>query len=308
MLNSRKAYNYFNSRFSLVESTKGWYRFSNPFDLSHDDNSMAVNFLYMSVRDFRTGYSSTVQKFVEQYENLDYVEVHDLINTYTEVSFKLPEMKRGIRQVVKLPDSFTSFIFDRTLLGLRARTYLSGRGFDPEYLDSKGFGFCRTGDWMGYIIIPVKSEGRLVYFFGREFLGTEGMLRYKNPEGLSSKEYLYNEDALNLYDEINILEGWTDAETLGANSVATLSWQVSDEQIEKIRYSNCKKVNIIADKGFFSEALDTGKRLCEHKAVKCIPVDEFEGKDVNAIGKGPIMDKIAAAKTLTLEEVFKLIL
>ena len=65
------------------------------------------------------------------------------------------------------------------ILGQRARTYLTSRGFDVEELDMLGFGYCDekgpdfANDYFGYIIIPFKRRGSLFCFIGRDFIGND---------------------------------------------------------------------------------------------------------------------------------------
>lgn len=302
-MNLKKLHSYFSRYFDLVKSSNGWYRFTDPFDFNHSDTALGVNFNYGVVKDFRNEESYSIINFIKKYEGKPYKEIVSTVNQLPELDFDKPSFNLNTQDVV-MPKEFRSLVFDNYVMSKRARNYLLGRGFDIDDLDYKGFGYAYENDWSGYILIPVKRKGKLCYYFGRSFIGSD--LRYKNPKGLNSKKIIYNEDALFLNKEVNMLEGWSDAETLGNNSIATLSWQISQDQYSIIINSPCRFINIIADKGYYKEALKNALPLVDYKRVKVIGLDNFgDKKDVNDIGKEIVQDLIAQAQYETYESIFR---
>lgn len=316
-MNPKKVYNYFVSNFKMQKSTRGWYRFEFPFG-DHDDNSGAVNFNYLTVKDHRSGYCKHVTNFIMEVEDMTYREVINYIDNFNESQVVL--YKETVKSVstVKLPTGFKSFIMNDTKLAYRAKNYLQSRGFDPIKLDQRGFGYVFNNevsedetDFTGYIIVPFKSNGKLVYYLGRDFTGKEPKYLNARSEnvGVGKSELLYNEDALNIYDEVFIVEGWACAETLGDNACATMGWNISRKQKAKIINSSCKRIIIVPDKGnlenstlsFYQKALQIGLQFIDYKEVLVINTEEIQhpGKDVNDIGKARILEALEHTKKLS---------
>lgn len=317
-MNSKKAYNYFVSNFQLQKSTKGWYRFNFPFDNAHDDMSGSVNFNFLMVKDHRSGYSKSVVNFIMELEDMAYREALEFIENFTESSVTF--YKETIKSVskVNLPLGFKSFILEDTRIARRAKEYVESRGFDAEVLDSRGFGYVFNSsvpedvtDFTGYIIVPFKSNGKLVYYLGRDFCGNEPKYLNARSEnvGVGKADLLYNEDALNIYEEVFIVEGWACSETIGDNSCATLGWNISRKQKSKIIKSSCKRIIIVPDKGllegstltFYQKALQVGLQFIDYKEVYVINIEEVDsdGKDVNDIGKDLIYKQYKKTEKLT---------
>ena len=110
---------------------------------------------------------------------------------------------------VEMPKGYTPILEGEGILGKRARSYLTERGFDLTVLDRAGIGYCNEHglvdkendideDFFGYIIVPFKRNGLLVYYIGRDYIGN--FLRYKNPAvekfNVGKGDLLFNEDAL----------------------------------------------------------------------------------------------------------------
>ena len=310
-VNPKKAYTYFAKNFALKKTSQNWYAFDNPFDSGGEGKKkMAVKFSWQRVKCWRTGYSATISDFIADYEGLQIRGVIDLVESCKESSLDLMDLdsvrvKKSV-EGVKMPYGYMNILEGDTVLAKRARKYLRGRGFDLNMLDLMGFGYCyRHGeeadeDYFGYIIIPFKTLGSLQYFIGRDFIGN--FLRYKNPNknkfGVGKADILFNEDALLIYNRNFVVEGWSDAVTLGPEAVATLGWSVSDIQRTKLIESNCDELVFIPDVGKYKEAVKLAMKFIDLKeSVIVVNLDELSeyGDDVNSIAvnmdsKKPIMD------------------
>lgn len=322
-MNPKKAYNYFRSKFELHESTKGWYRFEFPLDVSHRDISAGVNFRLNAVKDHRTGYKSGIIKFVARYEEIGYIEAKRLIETFDEVQVDLDYYipSKFKTSSVTLPNGFKSILEGDGVIANRARKYLLSRGFNLEILDSLGFGYVsESGDefpFYGYIIIPFKADGLLVYYIGRDFVGN--WIKYRNPEfedvGIGKSDLIFNQDALYIYDEVFLTEGWADAMTIGDTGIASLGWSLSQSQKNIILKSPCKIINIIPDRGilknelsFYQKAKQIAMALMPHKKVRIINVDieNLPGKDVNEYGAEIILDLVKKTEFITYSNLLKI--
>ena len=126
----------------------------------------------------------------------------------------------------------------------RHRDYLAGRGFDPDYLESK-YGLLGTGpicNWEGSdfrlrVIIPIHDRsGRLVNFQGRDITGRQE-LRYKGCPVEKSlvhhKHLLYGAHLVN-GDRVVVVEGVFDQWRLGDGFVCSFGTSMTEHQIKEL--------------------------------------------------------------------------
>lgn len=288
---------FFKSRFRAKESTNGWYRFVNPLDKGAHRDNMAVNFEYNWVKDFKTGYSANIYKFIGAVDGRTYGEIAE---EFGPLNFTLRNYETDLQPVSKaeLPDGYKSLLYPKGVLGNRARRYIKGRGIDVDYVDMLGFGYCNEGDFMGYIIIPFKEQGELVYYTGRDFIGN--YLRHKNPKQEHVKvgkgDVVFNADALDMYEEINITEGVFDALTAGPNTIALGGWSLSRRQFSMLFNSGVPRFTVIPDAGYVIKAMQTFSKLAEHREMYFCNIDlvaKYKGekhlKDINELGRDLVM-------------------
>ena len=129
-----------------------------------------------------------------------------------------------------------------------AREYLEfDRGIDykdyPFYLSYGGISK-HDKQWPGRLIIPYYRRGRLIFYQGRDLLGTR-KIRYKNAvtENNSIILYGYNEIYDNTStDPLFIVEGFFDAYHIGG--VAILGSELSKPKIDVINQSRRRKIYI----------------------------------------------------------------
>jgi DNA primase len=205
----------------------------------------------------------------------------------------------GISRVKKsdllLPTGYKTILTGDNLLAKRARTYLKSRGFDLNYMDRIGVGYCDEShddfkkNFFGYIIIPFKKRGLLSYFIGRDFIGN--FPRYKNPEtaefSVGKADVLFNEEAIYLETKIYLTEGWADAATLGRAGISMQGSTPSTIQKNNIIKSDVEQVVVVPDAKFFMNGLQTARDFISYKKVKVLNMDkflEYGKKDVNEVG------------------------
>ena len=314
MLDMSRVYGYFTSSFNLKKSSKGWYTFNCPYcDAGRGKKKAAVSFNYNRVKCWECGFDTKKQGgilyFVKDLEELNDRKALELLWSYEPQELELSDFSElGQKELVslELPVGFTPLLEDGGVMGKRARNYLGNRGFDLRRLDRLGFGYCvqeneeENKNYFGYIIIPFKSKGKLIYYQGRDYIGN--YLRYKNPSkdvvGLGKGDCLYNEDALYLYDTIFITEGWADAETIGSTAISTQGWNLSSRQKNLLLTSPCSSLVFVPDVDkeqpdkYYREAIATALDYVEHKQVYVLPIHELSeyGKDVNEVGKNRVLD------------------
>lgn len=321
----KKAFQYFRNRFVMKRTAQNWYAFDDPFDVNGEGKKkMAVHFQYQVVKCWTYEYKVNLVQFVMDYEQLDYYNAKELINSQTKAAIDLEILAEvNGTEIVKsdayLPEGFTSLLSGKGVIGNRARKYLLDRKFDIEKLDSLGFGYCNkkakepADDYFGYIIIPFFKKGLLQYYIGRDFIGN--FLRYKNPKkeafGVGKADLLYNEDALLRHKTVYLTEGWADAATLGEKGIASLGWSLSDTQKQSIMTSKIKELVVVPDADFYQEALKTAMPFLEKFKVKVVNFDSIKefGKDVNDVCKSGnlnmVFDLIKQTPHLTFGDAIK---
>ena len=312
MIPAEKAYAWVSERFLLRRSTNGWWDSDCPF--CGKRRKMAFHFAWSLGKCWSCGWRNSIVDFVMEVEGLPYASAYRVVMD-TESGRIDPEMfvlARSLRTVeVELPAGYTPLVEGRgRTVGARACSYLEGRGFDIEKLDRLGFGYVgqRTveggEDYFGYIIMPIRQDGRMRYFIARDFMG--GFPKYKNPRkeayGVGKDEVIFNADAFNMHDEVFVLEGIFDAVTLSKRAAATLGWSWSKEQVSWMVNSSCKHIIVVADKGFYVKAVQGAMKLMDHKRVSVVNLDGVEdGKDVNDLGRRRVMGLVAGTPELTYE-------
>ena len=331
-IDPRQAYTYFSNNYSLKKTSKGWYSFKCPLcNELENRRKVAVNFQYGVVKCWICGYKDTIVDFVSETEGIDYNAARALLRECSPSAVNLNEIEDTSHREyseIELPYGFKSLLEGVGVMGDRARNYLKARGFDLKELDRMGVGYCSEPiqdelkeiheDYFGYIIIPFKSRGKLVYFIGRDFIGN--FLRYKNPPksefNVGKGDLLFNEDALYLYDEVFVLEGAWDAITIGRDATATLGWSLSATQKSKLLQSEAEIITLVPDGGkdgkgvpFYVLALELALELVEHKKVKIVDLNGAEeGKDVNAMGRDRFMEIYDATPIMNASEIMMQIL
>lgn len=296
MIDRDKLYAYFNSYHGpVVPSTNGWYSCRCPIC---DKEKFAVNFTYLIGKCWRGCFNGFVIDAIRIYHGIDSFEARELIDSMETELIKVPVVISKIDKEarIKLPDGYHPILSGDTSLAHRARNYLTDRGFDLNYLDRIGVGYCNEAtknpkdNYLGYIIIPFKKNGILTYFIGRDYIGN--FLRYKNPSkekyGTGKMEVLFNEEALFLQKKIYLTEGWACAATMKNQGVSIQGSIPSIIQRNIIVKSDVEEVIIVPDAGFYANGLEAGRDIMKHKKVKVLNLDWFKdngiGKDVNEIG------------------------
>lgn len=317
-ISNEKILTYFIDNFRACKSSQGWYKFDCP--ICNKKDKAAYHPIFNRVKCWVCSYKYTAFNFIKILTNKDYKLIKEdldkLKNTDvdSEVSFtntisKLS--KNESRNNISLPIGFKS-LFEESELKELANDYLSGRGFDLEYLDDLGFGFCDefipdfNKNYYGYIIIPFIKMSKLYYYNARTFIGAE--LRYKNPKaelfGIGKSEIIWNEDALYLEDKIFIMEGVFSALTVKELGIALGGKAISQIQKEKIINSDVEEVVICLDVGCNKESFAIAKDLIKYKKVKVLTLKDG---DPNEIGYNNLIEIYNNTDYLTYKDLILLL-
>lgn len=318
MIDPKKLYSYFDSTYPLKKTTNGWWMFDCPE--CGKENKAAVQFHYNIVKCWVCGYKKYAVNFVADQEGCTYFEALDILHnrkaSNTDLDYSVVNhVKVDTSRYIEMPKGFNTVLEGEGVLAERARETLRKRGFDLEEMDFEGFGYCNEQctetdlslgkeDFFGYIIVPFKVRGRLVYYIGRDFIGN--YLRYKNPKkelfGLGKGDLLFNGDALNIYEECYLVEGWADAKTLGPSAMSSQGWSLSGTQKSAIYGAEvCNRLTFVPDAGsddtgelFYTKALRVACDFAEEMEVRVVDLNPYadKGKDVNELGIDLVEDAI----------------
>ena len=210
--------------------------------------------------------------------------VKRFLGTYEGRTYLEPVIERIERIQTVLPDGYRNLMVGNGRLGRTARKYIKNRGFDPEEMALKGWGYGTEKEYFGYIIIPFYIGGNLIYYNARKFIG-DGP-KYRNPKiedfGLGKSLIMYNSDALALYNTIYLVEGAINAETIGDQGVATGGKKISHYQISMIQKSDVDRVVILLDPDAVEDAVKVALNMSYHKQVKVVVLPDET--DVNDLG------------------------
>lgn len=247
------------------------------------DRTLRVSFEYNWCSCFRTDMSMSLWKFIMKHEGVDYRDAVAMVESYgdTIVPSYIPVKQSNIQ----MPDGFCSLYTDTTF-GERARTYLTSRGYDIDLLDEMGFGFCDSGDFMGYVIIPFKVKGELKYYVGRNFLGHSP--KYRNAKH-QKEDLLFNHDALFTQEKVYLNEGIFDAMVFGEQGIASLGWCLNPKQEQALLKSTVKELIVVSDQGWYEKSLKKIFKFSQNFQIKVINLDQQNGKDANEVGLTKIL-------------------
>lgn len=296
---------YFKKRWGMYDYRKGWLKGDCP---GCGEHKWGVNISLNRTNCFKCGYHLDPISVVEDIENLTsrseaikYLKELDGSEDFYEVKYEAYELKENI----KLPEGYKNITRGNSILAKTVRNFVRKRGFDVKKVSRKGWGYCNSGKYFGYLIMPFYNNGRLVYFNARRVIGSGP--KFNNPDidefGLGKSMLIYNIDALTMYDRVFIFEGLMNAETIGDNAIAMGGKKLSAYQINILIKSPVNKFIICLDSDAYLDGIELALQLCEYKKVKLIRFPD--GKDANDLGKLTTLKLVSSKHYLSYKEILK---
>jgi len=300
---------YFINRMGSFDYKHGWMKSNCPF--CDKELKFGVNISRNRTNCFVCGYSKSPIEAIKEIENLDTdQQVLKLLESTSFEGYEFREEKielREFNQGFQLPKGFTLLNQGKSQLARSARSYVKGRGFDPDRMAAKGWGYCSQNPGMfGYLIMPFFSNHQLVYYNARNFLSTGP--RYNNPNiddtGIGKSSIWYNQDALYIYKQIYITEGLINAETMGDKAIASGGKFISAYQLNELIKSPVERFIIILDPDAKDKAYKLAMELVQFKKVKVIILPD--GKDPNSYGRKKVMREVYQTRYANYQQLNKL--
>ena len=198
---------------------------------SHHKKKLSVNLIKNRFKCWICGYSgSDVGNLVKHYGNADNRNAWGLLANNVDFSllpelFAAPKKEEYFAKSVALPQDF------RTLCGSRRNyssripyNYLTNRGLLDEDIYRWKIGYCSSGPYTGYIIVPsFNRKGQLNFFVARAYKN-DAYPNYRMPHE-EAQSIIFNELFLDFRKPIVLVEGVFDAIKAGENSVPVLGSQ-----------------------------------------------------------------------------------
>ena len=207
---------------------------------------------------------------------------------------------------IVLPEGFRLLTEGDDYLAKLVRHYVKNRRhLKIKDLVRKGYGYCITGKYFGYLIMPFQKKGELVYFHARKVVGSGP--KFDNPTieeaGIGKSLLLYNWDSLYIYEHIYLVESVINAETLGEEGIATGGKAISRWQLAEIIKSPVKRITILLDPDALDYAYANALKLARHKKVRVVHLPT--GEDVNSLGKKPTLTFVKSTPYMDYTELLK---
>ena len=181
--------------------------------------------------------------------------------------------------------------------------YVNDRRITNHDIKKYSLGVCRSGEYVGRIIIPFFENGETVFFQGRS-IDKNAALRYKNPnaEIREKSSVVFNIDAIT--DDAIVCEGVFDA--MVVNGQCCLGKDPSDVQIEKI-VNKTGNLTLALDNDIagIASTLKLASKLADKK-IKVKIVTEIGDKDFSEIGKEKSLLAISLAKPWCFKTMIEL--
>lgn len=200
--------------------------------------------------DFKVSLSGGVDKLISDFLDVPINQVGKvlieeyLVRTPEGVEFTKKDIEKETVKL-ELPKGLKFFRdVKEGIIRDRAFNYLLKRKISEKKINELGYIYSGDSDFNERIFIPFYENGSIVYFLARDYVGSS--LRYKNPVGLNSKEFVYNIDEIG--DEVIICEGIFDAISLDEQvAVPMLSAHLGKRQIAKILDKAPKRIIMVPD-------------------------------------------------------------
>lgn len=302
---NKRLYGYLKTILGMRDYRRGWLKGNCPSCGKAD--KFGVNLSLFRTNCFSCEYNPNPIKLVMEVEGLmTYQEAHKLLGSYEDSKYVEPVIKRIEKITLELPESYRNILLGNNFIAKSARNYVSRRGFNIEDVSLKGWGYCSSGEYQGYLIMPFYMGGNLVYFNARRFMGSGP--KYKNPNiekfGVGKSMVMYNADALAIYDKVYLAEGLFNADTIGDQGMASGGKKVSNWQVSMILGSKVNEVILVLDPDAIQDAIKIGLGIVFHKRVKILRLPD--NQDVNDLGKEFTLELEKSTPYLTYQDLLKL--
>lgn len=162
-------------------------------------------------------------------------------------------------------------------------------------------GYCSSGQYSGYIIIPSYDDNMNVnYFVGRSFYGSPN--KHKNLN--VSKNIIFNELFIDWNSDIILVEGAFDAISVKRNAIPILGKYIPKFLKLKIIQNSVKRVFIALDKDAIKDSINILEDFIKNNIE--VYFVKLDGKDPNDIGFKNIWKLIKNSDRVEFEKLIEM--
>lgn len=236
------------SNFTLKKTSTGEIRINSPFTQDKKYH------LYIEPKkgvfnDFKTGEKGKIEKLISDYLDIPISNVVTyLIKEYgSSINLRETQEEPEKKEIkLELPQGLKFFNEGSlSIIGKKAYSYLERRNISKEKIMELGYIYNDESEYHNSIFIPFYENNELVYFITRDFT-EKSKMRYRNPHGIDTKEFVFNLD--NLKETVLICEGVFDALSIDSpSSTCMLSADLGKRQALKILDTVPKNIIFVPD-------------------------------------------------------------
>jgi DNA primase len=230
-------------------------------------------------------------------------EAYGLVHGALDFTVSKPVFEKPLEEV-KLPAD-TGWIRG-------AKSYLLARGIDDWMIDRYKLYFTLIPPYSHRIIIPIFYQKKVVSFQARTILD-DAPLRYKNPPGVNTRDFLYGYDDMDSDSPVTIVEGPFDRMILssqGINTVAIFGKELTDSQLRML--DGVKDIRIMFDSDATDKAVELYYALDSYfDSILIVPLVEGDPADqkeqsAETNNKFEILKKMVGAVKNKLDRRYRL--
>lgn len=219
--------------------------------------------------------------------------VRNSLNTYT----------KNFVKVKGLPEEFISFKYVRDNPHYKnAYRYITKeRGVSREDIIKYNIGYCETGKYAGYIIIPsYDADMNINYFVARSFY--KNGMKHKNPP--FKKDMVFNEMFINWKKPIILCEGAFDMMAIKRNAIPILGKYIQPTLKLKILRHSVREIYITLDKDAIKDSLNIIQEFLKND-IKVYFVELTE-KDPSLLGFKNVWKLIKEARQVNFKDLIEM--
>lgn len=163
--------------------------------------------------------------------------------------------------------------------------YFTERDIGPKRAHRYGLGWCKDGYFANRMVVPVTSNGEVVFFVARYMKAKppKGVKKTLYPKGAKPGRHLFNYDSAKTCERIRIVEGVLDAIHMGKSAVATFGTSLSQYQLELLMRTAASEITIMWDLDALDKARELADRLSDLWTVRVVALPDARDPDEHAM-------------------------
>lgn len=224
------------------------------------------------------------------------------IKNYNETIQNIQKVDKVYNKIPALPEEFKSLLeISNNPHYKNAYRYITkNRNLTMDDIIKYNIGYCDSGKYGGYIIIPsYNADMNLNYFVARSFY--ESDFKYKNPP--FKKDVIFNELYINWKKPIILCEGIFDAMAIRRNAIPILGVYIQPTLKLKLLREKVTDIYIALDKDAFKNSIKIIQELLKNY-INVYHVEMTE-KDPGELGFKKSWQQIKKAKQIKFEDLIK---